>query len=88
MMARPAESLEVSSIHTWTSALMATLNWRSTMCSMASRKKLPMMTMATAAATPATDSALRSGRRSMVRRIIVSEGPSRVKPSRSARVRR
>ena len=43
------------------------------MYSIASRKKLPITTMATDAATPPIDSAVRSGRRSMLRRIMRSE---------------
>ena len=85
---RAAESLVVSSIHTCTSARMATLNCRSTMWPMASRKKLPSTTMATAAATPATARTLRQGRRSSWRRIMRSAVGKRVRPERSSKVRR
>ena len=44
--------------------------------------------VATDAATPAIDSAVRQGRRSMLRRIMRSPGPMPPMPSRSTRVRR
>ena len=53
---------------------------------MASRTKLPMMTMATAAATPAIESPVRSGRRSIVRTIMRRAGGMAWMPRRSSRV--
>jgi hypothetical protein len=64
------------------------VNCVSTTTSIASRKKLPRMTIATAAATPATDNAVRSGRRSTLRTIMRSAGPNAWMPSRSSKVRR
>jgi len=55
---------------------------------MASRKKLPMMTIATAAATPAIDSPVRKGLRSMLRRIMCRLVGMPVRPNRSNSVRR
>ena len=77
-----------SIIQTATSLRMPSRNCESTITSIASRKKLPSTTIATEAATPATESPARSGRRSMLRRIMRSAGPMAWMPSRSSSVRR
>ena len=71
---------------TETSLRIASVKLLSTITSIASRKKLPITTMATAAATPTMPIPVRRGRRSMLRRIIRSAGLSRVRPRRSATV--
>ena len=83
-----APSLTGSIIHTDTSLRIDSVNWVSTMTSIASRKKLPITTIATAAATPPIDSAVRSGRRSMLRRIMRIAAPVCTQPRRSSSVRR
>ena len=78
-----------SSVHTATSLRIASVNCVSTMNSIASRKKLPMMTMATAAATPPIDSA-RAQRPPLhlAQDHAQRRARCRVMPSRSSSVRR